>query len=122
MENKITDDDLHINILKCVRDAKEPVTIPFIERKLGLDTDSLKWVNEECDTGSRMFVRNGKIPNEGWRISLTITGYQVILDYESIKQARRSSTVATWIAIAALVVSIISQIPDVISFVQSSRN
>lgn len=107
MARDVNQTDLHIRILRCVRERIEPITVSAIETKLGMRPGDLEWIHAECDTGSRVFVRRGQDPsNREWLLSLTMTGWQILLDFESLEHARKSSRTATRIAAAAMLVAL----------------
>ena len=98
----------YIKILRFVYESKEPVCIPMIAKYLGVDDKELKWLNDEANTGTQIFLRTHKGDNgEGWFFRLSMIGVQILLDHDSLEQARASSVSATRFATAALVVSII---------------
>ena len=108
-------EDIHIKVLRCVHNHPDGITISEIEAKLNLDPDTLRWVNEECDTGGKKFWRKGRADNNQWIIQLSMEGRAILLEHDELSHARKSSKQATWLAFGALVVAIVVGIVQITS-------
>jgi len=99
--------DIHIDILRFVQESEVPVSVFDIAKHLNIDPEKIRWIEEEGDSGGKTFIRNQK-KDTGWSFTLSMKGRQILLDYENMRSARESSTIATWIAIFAILLSVIS--------------
>ena len=106
-------DDTHIKILEFALRANGPVTISEISKELGIHVDKLKWLNNEADTGTKIFLRDEMSEGE-WTFSLSMLGRQILLEHEILTHARKSTRKAYFIATSALVVAIISILFNII--------
>ncbi len=98
--------DIHIAVLRCVLESNEPISISQIASRLGVEPDSLRWVNEEANTGGKCLWRQRQNENGEWSHVLSMAGRQILLDHDLLLHARRSSWIATGIAILALFISV----------------
>ena len=105
--------DLYIRILRRVLDSAEPVAISQIALKLKLDPEEYSWLNEEADSGGKVFWRRGKNDCAEHLMVLSMKGRQILLDHEALEDTRDSSQKAMKVAIAALVVAIASVILNI---------
>lgn len=97
--------NLHIRVLRYA-DAHPAFTMPEIIDDLNLFTEQITFLQREVATG-KFLVNVGDSPNgRGYRYMLTLEGKSRLIEYDELTEARRSSKEARWIAIAAVIISI----------------
>lgn len=110
-------ENLYIRILKDAN-KKEKFTENELFGSLGLSSEERKFVSNHIFRGTDLFTNTGEVNKVGTNtesiLRISENGIFKLLEYEQLDEARRSSKQATYIAIIAMILTIISIIAQII--------
>ena len=92
--------DLHLQILKYV-DSNHGCTETELIQSLNLTKEETLFVQSEMNVTKKILLKDNE------KINLTFEGKNLLLKYDELQEARRSSEKAMWVAILALLVNAI---------------